>query len=187
MIGIRSFSFSSSSFSSKSNSSMLVRLLLLAWFYQFLIGSAEAGVRSDMTHYKGNPSTITGNILEGKDSKISNTSGKTKNAEVMMPWFEEKSMMDKEKTSDKTRKQAVKNRKILRDKQMMNNMRKATFRNKIVRDMRVVKNIKKTALRNKILRKARIIFYLRLNKRDTTKEKEGGDKRLSRKNSYFSK
>ena len=97
------------------------------------------------------------------------TGTKTK---VIMPWFEENSITNKEKRIEM---------------RMMNNMRKATFRNKILRDMRVVKNLKKTTLRNQILRKARIMLYLRLQKRDMNQKKERRDKRLNRKNSYFSK
>ena len=158
---------------------MLVRLLVLAWFYQYLIGSAEAGVRSDgigsyYTDNRQNPRTIEKNRLESKDCKLFNSLGKETgtNTEFIMPWFEENIIINKEKRIDM---------------RMNNNMRKDTLRNKIVRNMRIVKNMRKTTLRNKILKKARIMLYLRLQKRDMNQKKDRRDKRLNRKNSYFSK
>ena len=95
---------------------MLVRLLLLAWFYQSLIGSAEAGVRSDgigsyYTDNRQHPRTIGEKSLEIDGRKFFNSLGKETGTKtkVIMPWFEENSITNKEKRIEM---------------RMMNNMRK---------------------------------------------------------------
>ena len=99
---------------------MLVRLLLLAWL---LIGSAEAGVRSDGIRSddkdnRHNPRNMAENILESKDHK---TLGKNIgiNNEIVMPWFEENYTMDKAKKSYKIREENLKKlRENIKDKEV---------------------------------------------------------------------
>ena len=164
---------------------MLVRLLLLAWL---LIGSAEAGVRSDGIRSddkdnRHNPRNMAENILESKDHK---TLGKNIgiNNEIVMPWFEENYTMDKAKKSYKIKEE---NLKKLRDMQIVKNKRQIALKNKILRVMRSGKIMRKASFRNKIWRKTRIMIFLRLQKRDKIKKMYRKDKILNRKNSYFSK
>ena len=70
---------------------MLVRLLLLEWLYQYLIGSAEAGVRSDgigsyYTDNRQHPRTIGEKSLEIDGRKFFNSLGTQLSREAVWRW-----------------------------------------------------------------------------------------------------
>ena len=125
------------------------------------------------SHYKDHiPTTRTRTelILGSKDNGILKTMGnkiKT-NLGDMTPWFEENSINYKSKKSDKTRKEAEEK------------MKKSIY-------TRIVKDMRKKTLRKWILRKTMLLMSLRPHNTKKIEWKGRRDKRLTQKNSYFSK
>ena len=125
------------------------------------------------SHYKDNIPTTrsrTEQTLGSKDYRIVKTLCKQikTNINDMTPWFEENIIKDKAKKIDETRKEAEEKMKTLRF-------------------TRIFKDMRKTTLRKLILKKSMLLISLRLQKKNKIKWKGRRDKRLTRKNSYFSK